>query len=72
MNRMTTLKWVNPILGLLIVSQILTGLLGHQLPRDWFIILHKGGGFFCAGVALVHLYLNWNWVKTTYFRPPPG
>jgi len=68
MKRITLLKIVNPILALLVVSQILTGLLGDSLPHEAFEILHKDGGFVLAGVAALHLFLNWNWVKANYFK----
>lgn len=66
MNRMTALKIINPILGLLVASQVLTGLCGGLLPGEVFDLVHKGGGFVCAAFALLHVSLNWNWIKATY------
>ena len=72
MKRNTMLKIVNPILGLLVVNQILTGVFGQSLSREAFEILHKDGGFVFAAVAALHLILNWNWVKANYFKRAPA
>ncbi len=66
MKRMTALKIINPILGLLVASQVVTGLCGSLIPPDWFSLLHKSGGVACAVVALIHVGLNWNWIKSAY------
>ncbi len=70
MKRNNMLKIVNPILAVLVTSQILTGVFGRALPYTAFEILHKDGGFVLAGVAVLHLILNWNWVKANYFKRP--
>jgi len=70
MTRTTALKIVNPVLGVLVFSQVLSGLLGAALPPDAFETLHEGGGILLGIVALLHLALNWNWVRATYARKP--
>jgi len=72
MNRNSVLKILNPILGLLVVNQIVTGLLADTIPREAFEILHEGGGIALAVVALVHVVLNWNWIQANYRRKLPG
>lgn len=72
MKRNSMLKIVNPILGVLVVSQILTGVFGHSLPYEAFEILHQGGGYLLAVTAALHLILNWNWVKANYFKRRPA
>jgi len=72
MKRNTMLKIVNPILGILVINQILTGVFGRSLSLEAFEILHKDGGFVLAGVAAIHLILNWNWVKANFFKRPPA
>jgi hypothetical protein len=71
MNRNTMLKILNPLLGLLVLNQILTGLLADELfkisPKA-FSILHAGGGLVLTVVVIVHVILNWNWIKATYFK----
>lgn len=68
MKRNTILKIINPLLAVLVLSQILTGMLGDNLPHEAFELLHEGGGYALAVVAALHLALNWNWVKSTYFK----
>lgn len=68
MKRNTMLKILNPILGILMASQMLTGIFGSSLSSEAFEIMHKDGGFLLAGVAGLHLILNWSWVKTNFFK----
>lgn len=66
MTRTTALKIVNPILGILALNQIVTGLFGEDLPPETFEILHEGGGILFAVTALIHLALNWGWVRSNF------
>ena len=71
MNRNAMLKILNPLLGLLIVNQILTGLLADELFKlspNAFEILHEDAGIVLAVLVVLHLILNWNWIKATYFK----
>lgn len=70
MSRNTALKVVNPILGVLALNQIVTGLFRDVLPDEAFE-LHEWCGYLFAGAAVVHVILNWNWVKATFFRKKP-
>lgn len=63
MNKRSTLKIVNVLLGILILNQATTGLLHDILPHDIFEFLHEKGGVAIFIAALVHVYLNWAWVK---------
>lgn len=67
-----SLKIINPILGILLINQVLVGLLHGMLPKAVFEVMHEGGGIVLAIVALLHVVLNWKWIKTTYFRKPPA
>ncbi len=71
MNRNAMLKILNPLLGLLIVNQILTGLLADELFKvspNAFEILHEGGGVALSVGVVLHVILNWAWIKATYFK----
>ena len=63
MNKRNLLKIVNVILAILILNQATTALLHDLLSRDAFEFLHEGGGVILFLAALVHVYLNWAWVK---------
>ena len=64
----TVLKLSNPILGILLISQLSTGFLADLLPAGSFGILHKGGAIALAIVSVLHVFLNRNWIKASYFR----
>ena len=71
MTKVTALKILNPILALLFINQATTGLLADELPREAFEILHEGGGYCLIAAVVLHVVLNWNWVKATFFRKKP-
>ena len=66
MTRNTALKILNPIMGVLVISQITTGLTGGSLPHEVFEIVHEGGGISLAVASVLHLILNWNWIRANY------
>lgn len=72
MKKNTVLKILNPIMGLLVLNQALTGLLRDALPYDAFEMLHEGGGPALVAVIALHVFLNWNWIRATYFKKGKG
>ena len=68
MNKRGLLKIVNVLLAILILNQATTGLLSGILPHSLFEFLHEGGGVTIFIVVLVHVYLNWAWVKANLLR----
>lgn len=66
--RQKLLKIDNALIGTVFVSQAITGI-GHELfSHEVFEALHGPGGLILvAGVAL-HVYLNWNWIRTQYLN----
>jgi hypothetical protein len=71
MKKNAVLKVVNPILGILLLNQILMGLLYGKLSYKAFEVLHKKAGIVVAVVAALHVILNWNWFKINFFRKRP-
>jgi hypothetical protein len=71
MQRNTVLKILNPVLGLLVLTQLTTGVTNGILPRHVFEILHTAGGFAVAAAVALHATLNWNWIRATYFKRAP-
>ena len=71
MKRNTALKIINPVLIVLFISQAITGLFHHQIVsasyKTWEI-LHEGGGKVFIGLVMLHLILNFNWIKANYFK----
>ena len=68
MKKNTILKIINPIMGILLINQVLMALMHDILPHELFEVFHVGGGFILTVVAIVHIILNWNWVKSNFFR----
>ena len=70
MKRSTLLKVVNLVLAVLFLNQVLTGLFHSALPHEAYEVLHEGGGIAFAIAGLLHLILNWNWVKANFLPKP--
>ena len=68
MKRNFILKILNPIVAILFLNQILTGLLHAVIPKGAYEFLHEGGGIFFAVAVILHVILNWNWVKANFYR----
>lgn len=66
-----TLKIVNLALGVLFINQVLMGLLNDYLPHKLFEVMHGGGGMVFAVLVVLHLMLNWGWVKANFLQKPP-
>ncbi len=60
-----TLKVINPLLLLLVIFQVATAVLRGSL-YEFFHTWHPIGGSLLVLVGLIHLALNWNWVKGSY------
>jgi hypothetical protein len=67
MRKNTIHKILNPILFVLIANQPVTALLGDKMSPDTFELLHQDTGFVLVGLVAVHLALNFNWIKASYF-----
>lgn len=67
-KRNSVLKIVNPLLAVLLLCQMGSGILHGVLPRGVFEIVHEVGGLVLGGAILLHVILNWNWIRTSYRR----
>ncbi len=68
MKRNTLLKMLNPILAILIINQIASGMFHDYLDHETFEILHEGGGILFSLGILLHVILNWGWIKVNFFK----
>jgi hypothetical protein len=60
-----TLKIINPVMLLLVFYQGITGFLRNSM-YEHFRTVHPVAGAVLITLALVHLALNWPWVKANY------
>ena len=72
MTKAMALKIVNPILGVLIITQALSGFFHGALSYEAFEIIHEGGGALLILCVLVHVILNWNWIKANFLKKSPA
>lgn len=66
MNKKSALKTINIIIAILILSQVTTGLAGKLIGKEAFEVLHKGGAFILFTGVIIHVILNWGWVKSAF------
>ena len=71
MKRVSILKILNPVLAILLLNQILTGILHGAIPKQAYEFFHEGGGILFAIGVVLHVILNWNWVKVNFLRRNP-
>lgn len=68
MNRIAALKILNPVLFVLGFHQMVSGIVMKVAWSEKIGIIHEWNGYALILVVLIHLILNWNWVKLTYFK----
>lgn len=71
MNKQKALKWLNLALFALFAVQAVTGVLAFTgLLENPEIAgeIHEYAGLVMVIIVLVHLWLNWSWVKLNFFK----
>ena len=68
MNKNTLLKIINPILAIVLLFQLITGLLHGIIPRAPFETIHGSGAGVLILFIIIHLVLNWNWVNVNFLN----
>lgn len=63
-TKQRVLIYLNPILFLLAVFQFCSGALISQFFRLYS--LHQINAYLLALVILLHIYLNWSWIRANY------
>ncbi len=66
MKKLTGLKITNAILLLLFVCQAITGSAHPLIEDELFEILHPTVGVLLITTGIVHIILNWGWVKSNF------
>ena len=68
----TWLRISIPIQGLLVLSQVITGLNMDRIPPATYGIVHVGGGLLLFVLLIIHAVLNRDWLLKTYRRRTPA
>jgi hypothetical protein len=69
MNKAQLLKVTNLVLFISAALQIVTVLaLPLNINKRMFFEIHKYNGFLFIALIIIHLALNWSWVKATYLK----
>jgi heme/copper-type cytochrome/quinol oxidase subunit 4 len=72
MNKMALMRPVNLALIISFVLQAITSLIIFfhiKVPRRWGIFdIHVYNGLLILLLALVHIWLNWGWIKANYLK----
>ncbi len=66
MKKITSLKITNFILFILSICQATTGLAHPLIEHKLFEILHPPVGVLLIIIGIVHIVLNWGWVKSNF------
>ncbi|KPL03217.1 MAG: hypothetical protein AMJ90_03650 [candidate division Zixibacteria bacterium SM23_73_2] len=67
MNRKYLLKAINIILFVIILCQAATGIGHDYIKEESFERIHSAGGIILVLFVLIHLVLNWGWIRSSYF-----
>ena len=68
MNKQSLLKLVNVLLGINLLCIVITIILRENLLIDYFYSIHPFFGFGLLILICTHIVLNWNWIKSNYFK----
>ena len=66
-------KWlvlINPLIALLMLSQLITSLNFYFpfIERKAFVSIHVYGGYILGTLVIIHLFINWFWVRNIFFK----
>lgn len=65
MPKNATLKILNPVLAILLLSQLLSGFWHSQLSAETFAWLHMRGGVALIVALVLQIGVNWDLIRTT-------
>lgn len=75
MNKQNALKVINVLLAIVAVVTGLGGVIkffaDDAIPDSLFISIHPKFGVALVVLIIIHIYLNWSWIKTVMFKKKP-
>jgi cytochrome b561 len=68
MNKQKALKIINVLLILDFLGLVSTVVLSDAIPKELFFKIHPSFGIILIVLVIIHVILNFTWIKTTYFK----
>jgi hypothetical protein len=68
MNKQKALKIINVLLILDFLGLVSTAVLDDVIPRELFEKIHPSLGLTLVVLVIIHIILNFTWIKATYFK----
>lgn len=72
MNKLKLLKIINPLLLISFFLQVSTSLMMFFRIRTPYTLMvfnvHTYNGLVMISLAVLHIYLNWGWIKSNFFK----
>jgi Domain of unknown function (DUF4405) len=72
LTKVVVLKITNPVLAVAAAAQAVTGMMmslfSESIPFGLVRQLHLYTGYILIALIIIHMVLNWTWVKSTFFR----
>ncbi len=60
------LKIVNPVIGILFITQAGSGLLHRAIPYETYELIHEFGGYLFSATIALHIVLNRSWFTAAF------
>jgi hypothetical protein len=71
-SKASGLKIVNPLLAIVAFIQLVTMIMftffGESIPFEPAKNVHVIGGYVLLILVGMHIFLNWTWIKSTFFK----
>jgi len=64
------LKISVPVQGFLLLWQMVTGLNRDRFSDQVYGIIHIGGGLLLVTLVVIHVIINWDWIRKMYRGKP--
>jgi hypothetical protein len=69
MDKMKLLKKLNPVLGISFLLQAISVVfMVLGMAPGWLYKAHAFNGMIFIIIVLVHITLNWSWIKANFFK----
>lgn len=68
MTKAKLLIIINPLMAADFICLIGTALLDDVIPREIYGVIHPIFGYIFAVFLVAHVFLNWNWIKSSYSK----